>query len=342
MDFLSLPDDIILDMMVHKFSLAEISNFIKVNRRMRSLFLEIRENSDLYREYIDAHFDRVREEFIVISEWDFSTFIFFPYEQKIYKQNDRAEDFYRFKISNYNIIFMVYKTKDEFIILNDLGELYIFNGKQFTRINKNEYFIRLLNKSVAINEDSELIFLDSHSNNIKLDDPLNVFDVEVTRKDFTEIAIIMNDGTVYDRDYRYDSMKEKIRKYLPPSFIIKGKLLSKEDPSSLYSIYAMLYKETLSFNVINVGNFGRSVLLVDTNMNIYEYTSMNIKSLKLILDGKNISGQIKISYICGLGSTIYILDKNRIIYQCTKRSFGDDVMYVKLVSLHETEAPNDH
>lgn len=124
MDFLSLPDEILIEMMVSKLSLRELSNLIKTNKRLFTLFQDIKSNEHLYRQYLDSHFPHLEEQSIItIDSGKYPIYILFPYKQEVYGSDD--ENIYKKKFIGNSIISMEKSFYFSIIYLTNMGEIYI-------------------------------------------------------------------------------------------------------------------------------------------------------------------------------------------------------------------------
>lgn len=289
MEFLSLPDDVIVDMMVSKLSLNEIGNLTKTNRRMRDLFYEILNHEQLYRQYLDNHFPYLEEQSIIPTGVPKDPiYILFPYQQKVYKSDDLS--FYKENLIGGSIVAMERTDYDGIIYLTNMGELYSFYKNVAQRLVKEKRFVRIMNNNEisVITEDGDVYFnLDVKESKFVMEfmnfikNPFDVF--SVVGLDYnTKIGILINNGIFLT--------PEGAKKYPSPLFYINHSynsyIVSSNDLSILINIKTG-EKTHIGFNVVNKSSHGGKRLLVDEHMNIYDFREYeNHKKIQFIDNNK--------------------------------------------------------
>lgn len=347
MEFLDLPDDIIVDFIINKLPLSDISNLLKVNRKMKSIFHEIRSNPILYREYIDKHFPNIKEEFtITFHKSTERGFIVFPYEQRVYIGSNN--NFHRIRLTENNVISMVHGNNIIYF-LTDLGELYSISKNNVVIIEKDSYFIILDTDGInnfCISEDGKISLIVEnmiYSLDSIVDDPWYIKQILRinTLYDNPKIQLI----TIYDEFINIEGDIEEIEKIPSPLFIIKDTLpiiIPNKNPTELIYLGTEITKE-LKIHVMKASPYNsQNVFLIDRDNDIYVYAHHNLKNkLKLLHDDVDISGSINISYIKGYSFFFIIIDENRDCYMCKKDPVSESIIVTKII-LHETFVDIDY
>lgn len=313
MEFLGLPDDIIIDMMINKFSLGENTNLIKTNRRMGSLFKEIKKNETLYRQYLDIHFPYLKEAIIALNTDNrFEYYILYPYIQELYK--GLKHQMRREYLIGGSIVDMIrWRGNDStYFYLTNLGEIYIFKGGISQKISNDKYFSRMIDSSDAIffiSEDGE-IYIWGHNEisytKIVIDSPDELFMISYHKGEYT---ILKNDGEIYINT-------TAIAKYDPPKFALNISrdhyFITEKDPSILINLETG-NKELLDINVMNIFNIGY-IYLIDEEDDVYRYDAYRNNTIKIkFKENRRFSN---ILCIGSWGSEFIIIDNSYTPYWC--------------------------